>query len=270
MKKRVIIIFTVFILIVLIIIGVICFFNNKTRNQISIILTNNEEIGITKVFNLKDCELYYYGIEDIIINENQYLSEILQKNNTDNVVEKIIQQAEIDAKNGYCSKQVYEFNKTKKYIYSNFTIIKCDIEATSEVIKDIYILPKNIVINDIKEIKIKVNQAGYTSYYYTGNKDNEFSKVDFEVLPIESAYNEWTIKTSGFNFNNKIICYLEKDGKRISDKFEVKGNQEIKSIPLQTSSFEPGTYTLVTTVSLYDSSKTEYTSITGNLEVFIY
>ncbi len=149
MYKRYLIIF-ISILIVLITICIIYFLKYNSNNKISIVFSKGEKLVSKKVFSLEDYDIYYYGIEKVKI-QGKDLIKILEEDNS--IMEKIIQQAEIDAENGYCIREAYLDGGSKIYIYNNYAIIKChrdyDFPSKDNINKDIYIGPMEMRLSDV-------------------------------------------------------------------------------------------------------------------------
>lgn len=146
-------------------------------------------------------------------------------------------------------------------VFSNFCVPAFATSSTDTVeVKEEY-----------SQVQPRLGHAGYTHYYYTSNGNTAIANVNFQIKPILFPYYNWTVKTSGFGTNNKIRCYLMKNGERISDEVEIKGDQEIQKMPLMNvSSFGTETYTLVIVFALYDNTNTTNTSKTGSVEVWVY
>lgn len=109
---------------------------------------NIEKITVGELKNKYDYNIYYYGLDSVIIkinNEELDLKEALLNNKI--TMEEIIEQAKSDKKNGIIKSAMYTDGGSMKYYYDDYTIIKSN---SLDGNKDVYIGISEMNLNAVR------------------------------------------------------------------------------------------------------------------------
>lgn len=109
---------------------------------------NIEKITIGELNNKYDYDIYYYGLESVIIKINNEELDLKEALINDRItMEQIIQKAKIDEKNGTIKSAMYMDGGSKEYYYGDYTIIKSN---NLDGNKDVYIGIPEMILRDVR------------------------------------------------------------------------------------------------------------------------
>lgn len=217
------------LIITIIIILVLLFFlifnivkNNNIKNEkshVSTVIVGEEKVQVNNKVDDKEKiieytnSIYFYDIKDVKFEFENYESNLKEKLKSGEIhIDKIIEQAEEDEKNGKIQTVILIDGKSKLYMYDKFFILKT---YSSAVNSNIYISKPNIEIlkEHKKEKEEKISEYSY-SVYFCNTEDIEF---EFEG---EKTKLKEKLKNGEIHID-KVIEQVKKDEK----------DGKIKSIP---------------------------------------
>ena len=144
--------------------GTVCFFNEfivartiaekeDYKKEIVLIVEDNgkkniEKITINDLKTKYDYDIYYYGLDSVIVKINDEEIDLKKALVNEKITMKeIIEQAESDEKNGVIKSEMYKDGGSMEYYYDNYTIIKCN---SLDGNRDVYIGIPEMNLNSVK------------------------------------------------------------------------------------------------------------------------
>lgn len=153
------------VLIILVLVcGIIFFVNQKEINEESnndvqnfkLIYNQRKDLGIKTIIDKNTSDQYDYSIctfgGDVTITIDGDMVYSLEDALSKNIItgEDILEQAKIDEKYGLCEEGYYLDGGSTEYLYSDYTILKCN---TLDGNKNLYIGMKGEILSQINKIQ---------------------------------------------------------------------------------------------------------------------
>ena len=109
---------------------------------------NIEKITVGELKNKYDYDIYFYGLDSVIIKINNEELDLKEALINDKItMEEIIEKANSDEKNGIIKSAMYMDGGSKEYYYGDYTIIKSNNLDDN---KDVYIGIPEMILSDVR------------------------------------------------------------------------------------------------------------------------